>query len=169
MPTNFKTRYDSHERVYQPEGSPIHVLYSPIFDKNGVWHLEETGKENLYDYIQSHADSVDIHVILKQFAAGDVSVLSRVQGAYGDFTQMPKTFAEALNTLVAAEQYFMSLPVETRAQFGHNFNQFIASMDQSDFTTKIGITPQVDTTAPAPVPPSTPSSSPAPQAPSSQE
>lgn len=175
MPTNFKTRWDPHDRVHQEPGSQIHTLYSPIFDKNGVMSLEETGKENLYDYIQSHADSVDIHVILKQFAAGDVSVLSRVQGAYGDFTQMPKTFAEALNTMVAAEQYFMSLPVETRAQFGHNFNQFIASMDQSDFTSKMGITPQVETPQPpAPGSTSTPSSStpassspaPAPSAPS---
>lgn len=148
MPVNFKTRWDSHSRVFQDPGSPEHILYSPVFDKNGVMSLEETGKENLYDYIQSHADSVDIHVILKQFAAGDVSVLSRVQGAYGDFTQMPKTFAEALNTMVAAEQYFMSLPVEVRAQFGHNFNQFIASMDQSDFTARMGIAPRVETPQP---------------------
>lgn len=152
MPANFKTRWDSHPRVFQEPGSQEHILYSPVFDKNGVMSLEETGKENLYDYIQSHADSVDIHIILKQFAAGDVSVLSRVQGAYGDFTQMPKTFAEALNTMVAAEQYFMSLPVEVRAQFGHNFNQFIASMDQSDFTARMGISPQVET----PQPPVTP-------------
>lgn len=147
----FCTQYDPLERVYQPAGSPEKILYSPVFDKSGVWHLEETGKENLYDYIQSHADSVDIHVILKQFEQGDVSVLSRVQGAYGDFTQMPKTFAEALNTMIAAEQYFMSLPVETRAQFGHNFNQFIASMDAPDFTTRMGIAPE------APLEPSAPS------------
>lgn len=171
MPTKFATQYDPHPRLYAEPGSQEHVLYSPVFNKDGVMSLKETGSENLYDYIQSHADSVDIHVILKQFAAGDVSVLSRVQGAYGDFTQMPKTFAEALNTMIAAEQYFMSLPVETRAQFGHNFNQFIASMDQSDFTSKMGIAPQVDPTPgpslasdpPAPVP----APSPAPPAPAS--
>lgn len=175
MPSNFRTRYESHDRVYQPAGSQIHILYSPIFDKNGVWHLEETGKENLYDYIQSHADSVDIHVILKQFAAGDVSVLSRVQGAYGDFTQMPKTFAEALNTMVAAEQYFMSLDPDVRAQFHHNFNEFIAAMDSPDFTTRMGIAPQVETDQPpAPVQPSTPVvstpvSSPTPASPAAAE
>lgn len=159
MPNRFKTRYDSHDRVIQPAGSPIHILYSPIFDKHGVWHLEETGKENLYDYIQSHADSVDIHVILKQFAAGDVSVLSRVQGAYGDFTDMPKTFAEALNTMVAAEQYFMSLAPDVRAQFHHNFNEFIAAMDSPDFTSRMGINPVVETPPPSPVQPSTPTGS----------
>ena len=146
----FRTQFDSREPIYQCPGSPIHDLYSPVFDERGKMHLEKTGQENLYDFIQSHADSVDIHIILKQFAAGDVSVLSRVQGAYGDFTQMPKTFAEALNTMVAAEQYFLSLPPETRAQFNHNFNEFIASMDQSDFTARMGIVPPSPDPDPAP-------------------
>ncbi|UPW41008.1 internal scaffolding protein [Sigmofec virus UA08Rod_5764] len=136
------------DRVYQEPGSQVKTLYGPIFDKQGHMSLQETGQENIYDYIQSHADSVDIHVILKQFQQGDVSVLSRVQGAYGDFTQMPKTFAEALNTLIAAEQYFNGLPVDVRAQFGHNFNQFIASMDAPDFTSRMGIAPDAPPTSP---------------------
>lgn len=139
MATTFRTQYDPSERVYSEPGSPVKTLYSPVFDKAGVWHLEESGKHDLYAEIQSHADSVDIHIILQRFESGDVSVLQRVQGTYGDFTSMPKTFAEALNTMIAAEQYFMSLPVETRAQFGHNFNQFIASMDAADFTQRMGI------------------------------
>lgn len=145
----FRTQYDSRQPVYQPAGSPIRTIYGPKFDGNGRMYLVETGKENLYDYIQSHADSVDIHVILKQYQNGDVSVLSRVQGAYGDFTQMPKTFAEALNTLIAAEQYFNGLPVDVRAQFGHNFNQFIASMDAPDFTSRMGIAPDAPVTSSA--------------------
>ncbi|UPW40957.1 internal scaffolding protein [Sigmofec virus UA08Rod_5936] len=157
---NFRTQYDDIDRVYQEPGSPIKTLYAPVFDKQGRMSLEVSGQENLYDYIQSHADSVDIHVILKQFQNGDPSVLSRVQGAYGDFTQMPKTFAEALNTMIAAEQYFNSLPVETRAQFGHNFNQFIASMDAPDFTSRMGITPEAPPGASQAV--STPSETPAP-------
>lgn len=139
----FKTQFDPHDRVSQEPGSRVKKLYSPVFDKQGHMSLEESGQENLYDYIQSHADSVDIHVLLKQYElGGDPSVFARVQGAYGDFTQMPKTFAEALNTMIAAEQYFNSLPVETRAQFGHNFNQFIASMDAPDFTSRMGIAPE---------------------------
>lgn len=157
----FKTQFDPHDRVHQPQGNPIKTIYGPKFDGNGRMYLIETGKENLYDYIQSHADSVDIHVILKQFQNGDVSVLSRVQGAYGDFTQMPKTFAEALNTLIAAEQYFNSLPVEVRSQFNHNFNQFIASMDAPDFTSRMGIAPEAppEPSAPPPAQTATPSAS----------
>lgn len=137
----FRTQFDFRSSPASEPGSRIKVLYAPVFDSNGHMSLVESGKEDLYDYIQSHADSVDIHIILKRFAMGDVSVLSRVQGTYGDFTQMPKTFAEALNTLVAAEQYFNSLPVEVRQRFNHNFNEFIASMDQPTFAQDMGIKP----------------------------
>lgn len=168
----YRTQFESHDRVLQEPGSRVKKLYSPVFDKQGHMSLEESGQENLYDYIQSHADSVDIHVLLKQYElGGDPSVFSRVQGAYGDFTQMPKSFAEALNTMIAAEQYFMSLPVDVRAQFGHNFNQFIASMDAPDFTSRMGIAPAVpvsdssSATSPAPAPAPAPAGSVAPSEP----
>lgn len=141
--TKFKTQYDNHPRLHCEPGTRVKTLYGPIFDKNGVMSLQEIGKHNLYDEIQSHADSVDIHVLLQRYAQGDVGVFARVQGAYGDFTQMPRTFAEALNTMIAAEQYFNGLPVDVRAQFGHSFQQFIASMDAPDFTSRMGITPDV--------------------------
>lgn len=139
--TKFATQFDDHARVHCDPGNPVKTLYGPIFDKNGVMSLQEIGKHNLYDEIQSHADSVDIHVLLQRYAQGDVGVFARVQGAYGDFTQMPRTFAEALNTMIAAEQYFNGLPVDVRAQFGHSFQQFIASMDAPDFTSRMGIAP----------------------------
>ncbi|UPW40971.1 internal scaffolding protein [Sigmofec virus UA08Rod_5899] len=139
----FKTQYDNHDRVYQNPGDPVKTLYGPIFDKNGVMSLKVTGKHDLYGEIQSHAESVDIHVLLQRYQNGDPGALARVQGAYGDFTQMPQTFAEALNTMIAAEQYFMGLPVETRSEFGHSFQQFIASMDAPDFSKRMGISPDV--------------------------
>lgn len=129
----FATQFDAHDRVISNGGDPIKTLYSPRFAKDGTMELVESGRENLYEFIQSHAESVDIHVILERFARGDVTALSRVQGAYGDFTTVPKTYAEMLNTLVAGEEYFNSLPVETRAQFDHSFQKFVAAMDTPDF------------------------------------
>lgn len=170
----FATQFDKHARVHCNPGTPIKTLYGPIFDKNGVMSLKEIGKHNLYDEIQSHADSVDIYVLLKRYQQGDIGALSRVQGAYGDFTQMPHTFAEALNTMIAAEQYFMGLPVETRALFGHSFQQFVATMDQPDWTSKLGINvPDPSVPTPGPVsPPTSPDASvpatPPPSAPASE-
>lgn len=135
----FRTQYDVHDRVPSQLGSRVKSVYSPVFDKNGVIDLEETGKENLYDYIQSHKDSVDIHKILDRFAQGDVQALSRVQGLSGDFTDMPKTYAEALNAVISAEQTFNSLPVDTRAKFGHSFSQFLAQTGTPAWLSAMGI------------------------------
>lgn len=156
----FYTQFNRPARVIANPGNPIKTLYGPKFDKNGVMHLVETGKHNLYDEIQSHADSVDIHVLLQRFAQGDVGVFSRVQGAYGDFTQMPSTFAEALNVMIAAEQYFNGLPVDVRAKFGHDFHQFVASMDSPTWIDDMGIDVTPATPEPSPTPPSAPASAP---------
>lgn len=142
MPGKFRTQFEAYEtpvRVHQESGDRVKTVYSPFYDDFGVMQLRPTGKHDLYAEIQSHAESVDIHVLMERYQQGDAGALARVQGAYGDFTQLPSTFAEALNLMTAAEQYFLGLPVETRALFGHDFRQFIASMDQPDWTKKVGI------------------------------
>ncbi|UPW41130.1 internal scaffolding protein [Sigmofec virus UA08Rod_5433] len=164
----FRTQYDTFDKPFSEPGSPIKTLYGPIFNENGVMSLKEIGKHDLYSEIQSHADSVDIHVLLKMYEQGDTSVFSRIQGAYGDFTSMPTTFAEALNTMIAAEQYFNSLPVEIKAKFGHSFSQFLAGMDSPTWASDAGIIPpDIPTPGPVPssetpAPPPEPSPSPAP-------
>lgn len=159
----FKTQYQSHDRIHCEPGSGDKLIYSPYYTDDGRLELEVSGKENLYEYIQSHAEGVDIHVILSRFAqTGDPEILNRVQGFSLDATEMPKTYAEALNAMIHAETYFNSLPVDTRAKFDHSFQQFLASMDQPGFLTKLGIinavVAEVQTTpaASAPASPSTP-------------
>jgi hypothetical protein len=136
----FKTQFDPHDRVHCNKGDPEKVLYGAAYDAAGRIVLEEKGRENLYDFIQSHADSVDIHVLLARYRNGEVDALSKVQGMYGDFTELPTTYAEMLNVVQRGEDYFNSLPVETRAKFDHSFSQFLASMDNPDFLTLMGIT-----------------------------
>lgn len=139
--TQYERIFDSNKKIRFTSnvGNREKDIYTPKYDENGVMYLEKTGKENLYDFIQSHKDSVDIHVLLQKYAEGDISVMSRVQGVYGDFTEMPKTYAEALNAMISAENYFNSLPVEVRANFGHSFQQFLVSMDKPGFVDKMSL------------------------------
>ncbi len=132
-----KTQFMEHSRVHANPGNPVKTLYSPKFSSDGSMELVEAGKENLYDYIQSHKESVDINVILKRFAKGDVSALQRRQAMFGDFSDAPSNYAEALNSMIVAEQYFNSLPLETRAKFNHNFHTFLVSLDRPDFSDMI--------------------------------
>lgn len=159
MPKQFATQFEPRPRVVQDPGDPVKQLYGPKYDDNGVMYLVRTGKHDLYAEIQSHAGSVDIHEILRRYVSGqDPGALSRVQGAYGDFTTMPRTFAEALNAMVAAEQYFLTLPLATRAEFNHDFRQFISAFDTPDFVSKSGLFD-------VPAPPLDPNNTPTPNTP----
>lgn len=110
-------------------GTPVHKLLKPKFDKSGNYELVEAGEVNVYDEIQSHAESCDINVLMKRYANGDASALSKVQGTYFDVTGMPKTYAEMLNTLISAENQFNALPLEERAKFDHSFEKWLAALD----------------------------------------
>lgn len=125
----FRSQFDKRDRVPQNVGSRIRQLYTSSINEDGEIELLPSGTENLYDMIQSHKDSCDIHVLMARFANGDASVLSQRQGAYGDFTQLPTTYAGLLNAVIAGENYFNSLPLETRAKFDHSFERFMISMD----------------------------------------
>ena len=138
----FKTQYDERERIQTNPGNPIKQLYSGSYNERGQVELKEDGTEDLYSYIQSFAEATDIRSIMRRFENGEVDVLEKVQGFYGDVTDMPKTYAEALQRISDSEKVFMSLPVEVRAKFGHSFSEFLAASNDADFLERLGV--QVD-------------------------
>lgn len=137
----FNTQYDSRPPVFQEPGDPVKLVYSPRYNDDGVLDLVVTGKEDLYSYIQSHKESTDIHVLLDRFANGEVDVLQRMQGFYGDVTSMPKTYAEVLNAVIVGEETFARLPVEVKQRFNNSFAEWLASMDKPDFSQRMGTAP----------------------------
>lgn len=134
----FSTQYDEKKRFFSDPGNPIKPLYGLEVDKKGVTQLVEKGKYDLYEFIQSHADSVDIHKILERFQNGDVDALNKYQGYYGDITEAPKTFADALNAVIKAKDLFNSLPLDVREKFDHNPEQFIAALGTEKYFDAIG-------------------------------
>lgn len=145
----FKTQFHERKRFFTNPGNPIIVKYGASYDEAGRVQLVEEGTENLYDFIQSFADSCDIHVLLKRYSNGEVDVLSKVQGMYGDFTEFPTTYAELLNTVNRGEAMFNEFPVDVRAKFNHNFAEFMASLSDGSFFERVGIKQQAES-EPAP-------------------
>ena len=137
----FKTQYDARDRISTEPGNPIKQLFSGCYNERGQVELKEDGTEDLYAYIQSFAESTDIHSILKRYENGEVDVLEKVQGFYADITEMPHTYAEALQRIADSEKVFMSLPVEVRAKFGHSFTEFLAASQDADFLDRLGVKP----------------------------
>lgn len=146
----FKTQYDARDRIESNPGNPVKQLYVGSYNECGQVELKEDGTEDIYAFIQSFAESTDIHSILQRYQNGEVDVLEKVQGFYGDITEMPKTYAEALQRIADSEKVFMSLPVEIRAKFGHSFSQFLAASQEDDFLDLLGVKPIEQ---PADVPP----------------
>lgn len=134
----FDTQYTPHDRIFANVGSPVKVLYRGKYDANGRVVLEKSGEENLYDYIQSFRDSVDLNVILARFSNGEVDALSKAQGFYADVTDFPKNMADALNRINQAEEMFKALPLETRQKFDCSFEQFLAQSGTEDWLSKMG-------------------------------
>ena len=145
----FRTQYEACDRVFSNVGTLAHIIYSPVCDKDGNMHLEESGREDIYDFIQSHKDSCDIHMILARYANGDLTALSKRQGTYGDFTQLPKTYVEVLNSVIGAKNYFMSLSVEEREKYGHSFERFLAEFDKQIAAAAAAPAEQASEAAPA--------------------
>lgn len=154
----FQTWHRDQEHFCSEPGSGEKILYSPEFDRFGVMTLKESGKEDLYAFIQSHKDSVDLHKIMDRFNAGDTAVLQKVQGMFGDFSQMPQTYAGLLNHMIEAEQTFMSLPLETREKFGQSFHAWLAQAGSESWLESMGMVTPPATGKLAGEPPAAPQS-----------
>lgn len=126
----FETWYDRKDghRITAVSGSGMKDTYRMFVDEDGRRELRRSGEYNLYAEIQSYKDSCSIEYILSRFASGDDTALSRVQGIYGDFTQMPTTMAEVCQRVIDAEHLFNHLPVDVRAEFDFSPSQFFAQI-----------------------------------------
>lgn len=131
--TQFSRR---NKRITSCVGSHMKPTYKMSVDDNGKRELKKSGEFNLYAEIQSHKDSCSIDYILTRFVNGDASALSRVQGIYGDFSEMPTTLAELSQRVIDAENLFNNLPLDIREQYNFSPSEFFAQLD-SDKTKAI--------------------------------
>ena len=120
----FETKWNREETQPTNSGSPIAPVYKLTADND----LEVDGEINLYDEIQSHADSVDIYTILSRFEQGDEGVLSKRNGQYVDLTELPTTFAEMHQKIIDASNEFNALPLEIRSEYEFDVSKFIADI-----------------------------------------
>lgn len=134
----FKTQFDLLGVRGTPSvpGSGMKDTYKMYVGEDGKRELRKSGEYNLYAEIQSYKDSVSIDYILARFMNGDESALSRAQGIYGDFTEMPRTLAELQQRVIDAEDLFNSLPLNIKEQYNFSASEFFAQLD-SDKTKAI--------------------------------
>lgn len=123
------TVVDDRVRTYCASGSGLAPVYKPVVKPDGTIELKQTGEKDLYAEIQSHKASTDINEIIRRFTeTGDISLFQVREGVYGDFTDMPKTYAEMFQRMIDAEIAFNSLPAEVKEKFNNNVSEFLAAM-----------------------------------------
>lgn len=134
-----KSIYEFADRVPTESGKPEKPSFKMKVDTFGRRYLEEVGVINTYEQIQSHRDSVDISYIMTRFSNGDTSVLSKTQGVYGDFTNIPTSLNELQQRVLDAERLFYQQPLEIREKFEHNPSMFYAMIGTESFNEIMGI------------------------------
>lgn len=149
---SFRTQFDRQVVKSQP-GSRFQDTFNPIVSDSGSIDLEVSGKRDLYAYIQSHADSVDINLIVQRYASGDVNALNQRSPLYGDFTDFPKTYAEMQQRFIDAGNLFMSLKPDDRAKYNHNVAEFIADIGSERWLEVLGLNPAKQDSGAGDIPP----------------
>lgn len=95
--------------------------------------VKEKGKEDLYSKINSYANSVNIHVLLKRFQNGDKEALMQRAGAFIDISALPTNLNEFVNMYKNGENLFNTLPKEVKEKFNNNMVEFIAKIGTSEW------------------------------------
>lgn len=100
---------------------------------------------NIYDKIQAAKDSTMIDNIIKRFYEGDTTILQKMQGQFGNFTNMPTTLAEAQQKIIDAEEFFNKQPIEFKQKFGMDPRQFLAAAGNGMLKKMLGIEEKITT------------------------
>lgn len=94
---------------------------------------------------QSDAQAADINYLVKKYETTGALPPSQREGYFADVSSFP-TFQEALNHVVAAREYFLSLPPDVRAEFGNSEARFLDAWnagEKPEVFEKIGLIERV--------------------------
>lgn len=121
-------------------GSRYRVKKKGTLQKDGKIKLYEVGKQDVYADIQSYDSETDINSIIARASNGDFTGFEngRGEGVFGDFTEMPTSYFEVLNTVIEGKHAFEKLPVEIKEKFGNDFNKWFVSAGEYDWFEKMG-------------------------------
>lgn len=126
-------RYDRFDSPISECGSQIKDVYSAKRDNVGNLVVDKVGEENVYDYIQSFAQSVDLDLIMQRYENGETDALNKVQGFFGDFSSVPDNWPAVLNLINQGKVNFERMPSDFKEKYGNDFERFVCTFDLRDF------------------------------------
>lgn len=133
--TKYRIHNEEVPRHYSPTGDAVRPTFARKTDpETGATFLVKTGERDQYALIQSCAAVTDIGSIIDRITHGDTSMLSRVKGVFGDFSEFSTD--PQFNKALVDQAYglYDSLNAEMKAQYP-TFTDFLGSFaDRDSFT-----------------------------------
>ena len=127
-------KFKDRSKIYSNPGDRIAPVYSKVAGENGKVELKETGSRDIYSEIQSHAASVDIkNIMLRYEREQDPAILNQRKGIFIDTSEMPKTYAEVQQIIIAETNRFNQMPLEVRKAFNFSVEEYVASIGTEKF------------------------------------
>lgn len=125
MVMKFRSQFTNDSNVFVSNpGSKIVAEYGLVTAEDGSTSVGVIGEKNLDAIIQSNKDTGNVALLVAKYNAGDEEALNRVRGVYGDFRNMPTTYAEMVSRLNECRAVFEALPVDIKEQFDNNPDVF---------------------------------------------
>lgn len=113
---------------------PIYQMYK---EKDGTYQLKVVGHTDVSAAINSHADEVDMHILLKKAeATGDYSKIKGNAGFYADTTGYPRSWNEAQKLASSLPKKLADIDPSVKAAFS-SYSDFVSSVMEGSVYTKV--------------------------------
>lgn len=139
----FRNQFTNDSNLFvSNSGSKIVADYGLVTAEDGSTVVGVVGEKNLDAIIQSNKDTGNVALLVAKYNAGDEEALNRVRGVYGDFRNMPTTYAEMVSRLNECRSVFEALPVDIKEQFDNNPDVFWSEYGSERFNNIIAGCPE---------------------------
>lgn len=128
-----------HSRKFiSNSGDRFKKKYKGVVQEDGSIELVEDGVEDIWKDIQIEGVGASLPEIIARATAGDPTAFRSGEGFYGDIVDMPKTYAEILNTVNDGKAAFEKMPVEIRRKFNFSFEEWFATYGTENWFSNMG-------------------------------
>lgn len=134
----------SRKFVMNP-GSPIKEMKHGVIQGDGTIRLVVDDVKDIQQEINSYERSTDIYNIINKMTPGDEFMYADQAREFFDATDMPKTYAEALQLIIDGQNRFEKLPVDIKMKFDNDFNKWFATAGSNEWLEKHGFVENKET------------------------
>lgn len=138
-------------RAATPIGSRELPTYGIRLDERGSKVVYETGKKDIYEFIQSSLEETKISNIIRRAVGGDPTALAAVRGQYLDVSAVPTNLMDFQNLMLRVQREFAQLSAAQREKFDNSVDRYAALYGSDEWASALGLKKEIVEQIPNPV------------------